>query len=70
MANNAPDDYDKDILRLLRDNGRLTNQELSDIVGLSSSQCSRRRIALEQEGYILGYHAQLSPKATARRSSA
>ncbi|WP_020655931.1 Lrp/AsnC family transcriptional regulator [Massilia niastensis] len=62
MASNSLDDYDKELLRLLRDNGRLLNQELSDIVGLSSSQCSRRRIALEQDGYILGYHAQLSPK--------
>lgn len=62
MAANSLDDHDKEILRLLRDNGRLLNQELSDLVGLSSSQCSRRRIALEQEGYILGYHAQLSPK--------
>lgn len=62
MATDALDDYDKQLLRLLRDNGRLTNQELSDIVGLSSSQCSRRRIALEQEGYVLGYHAQLSAK--------
>lgn len=62
MASNALDEYDRELLKLLRDNGRLINQELSDIVGLSSSQCSRRRIALEQEGYILGYHAQLSPK--------
>lgn len=62
MASNSLDDADKELLRLLRDNGRLLNQELSDLVGLSSSQCSRRRIALEQEGYILGYHAQLSPK--------
>lgn len=62
MATDALDDHDKHILRLLRDNGRLINQELSDLVGLSSSQCSRRRIALEQDGYILGYHAQLSPK--------
>jgi DNA-binding Lrp family transcriptional regulator len=62
MASNSLDDYDKELLRLLRDNGRLLNQELSDIVGLSSSQCSRRRIALEQQGYILGYHAQLSPE--------
>jgi DNA-binding Lrp family transcriptional regulator len=63
MASSSLDDYDKEILKLLRDNGRLLNQELSDIVGLSSSQCSRRRIALEQQGHILGYHAQLSPEA-------
>jgi DNA-binding Lrp family transcriptional regulator len=62
MASNSLDEHDKELLKLLRDNGRLLNQELSDLVGLSSSQCSRRRIALEQEGYILGYHAQLSPR--------
>ena len=40
------DDHDIHILRLLQGNGRLTNQELSELVGLSASQCSRRRIQL------------------------
>ena len=44
------DDFDLKILIQLQGNGRLTNQELSDLVGLSASQCSRRRIALEQIG--------------------
>lgn len=57
------DDYDLKILTLLQANGRLTNQELSDLVGLSASQCSRRRITLEQAGCILGYHARLSAQA-------
>lgn len=57
------DDFDLKILTLLEANGRLTNQELSELVGLSASQCSRRRIQLEQSGLILGYHAQLSPDA-------
>lgn len=57
------DDYDFKILTLLESNGRLTNQELSDLVGLSASQCSRRRINLEQAGLILGYHARLSANA-------
>ncbi|AUG99517.1 Lrp/AsnC family transcriptional regulator [Prodigiosinella confusarubida] len=57
------DDFDLKILRLLQANGRLTNQELSDLVGLSASQCSRRRIALEQAQMILGYHARLAPDA-------
>ena len=57
------DDSDRKLLDLLRQNGRLTNQELADLIGLSASQCSRRRIALEQAGMILGYHAQLSPAA-------
>ena len=59
----AIDENDRKILDLLRQNGRLTNQELADLIGLSASQCSRRRIALEQAGLILGYHAQLSPDA-------
>jgi DNA-binding Lrp family transcriptional regulator len=57
------DDFDLKILTLLQANGRLTNQELSDIVGLSASQCSRRRIGLEQAQLILGYHARLAPQA-------
>ena len=57
------DDYDLKILTLLQANGRLTNSELSELTGLSSSQCSRRRIALEQAQLILGYHARLAPDA-------
>lgn len=57
------DDYDLKMLTLLQTNGRLTNQELSELVGLSASQCSRRRIALEQAQQILGYHARLAPNA-------
>ncbi|MCP4864839.1 Lrp/AsnC family transcriptional regulator [Alteromonas oceani] len=57
------DDYDKQILKLLRQNGRLTNQELGELVGLSASQISRRRIQLEQQKYIIGYSARISPAA-------
>lgn len=57
------DDFDLKILSLLQANGRLTNQELSELVGLSASQCSRRRIQLEQQQLILGYHARLAPEA-------
>ncbi|QCR37418.1 Lrp/AsnC family transcriptional regulator [Nissabacter sp. SGAir0207] len=57
------DDYDLKMLTLLQSNGRLTNQELSELVGLSASQCSRRRISLEQAQLILGYHARLAPEA-------
>lgn len=59
----AIDDFDLKILTLLQGNGRLNNQDLSDLVGLSASQCSRRRISLEQAGLILGYHARLAPQA-------
>jgi DNA-binding Lrp family transcriptional regulator len=57
------DDFDLKLLAALQHDGRLTNNELGDKVGLSASQCSRRRAALEQEGVIEGYHAALSPEA-------
>jgi len=54
------DAFDLKILRALQDDGRLTNQELADIAGLSASQCSRRRMRLEEEKVISGYRAELS----------
>ena len=53
------DAFDRSILSLLQDDASLTNAALSDRVNLSASQCSRRRIALEQAGYIRGYRAEL-----------
>ena len=57
------DNADIRILRALQENGRLANNELAEIVGLSASQCSRRRAALEDSGVIDGYQAVLSPEA-------
>ncbi|WP_409191098.1 Lrp/AsnC family transcriptional regulator [Bradyrhizobium sp. RDM4] len=57
------DAFDLKILGSLQDDGRLTNQELADLAGLSASQCSRRRMRLEQEKVISGYHADLSSEA-------
>jgi DNA-binding Lrp family transcriptional regulator len=57
------DDFDVKLLRALQDDGRLTNYDLAERVGLSASQCSRRRSALEEEGVIEGYHAALSTQA-------
>ena len=57
------DGFDVKLLAALQDDGRLTNNELGEKVGLSASQCSRRRAALEQDGVIEGYHAALSPEA-------
>lgn len=56
------DRYDRAILALLQREGRITNQELADRVGLSPSPCLRRVRALEESGYILGYHASLNAK--------
>ncbi|WP_163266070.1 Lrp/AsnC family transcriptional regulator [Chelativorans alearense] len=59
MNNAQVDDYDRKILSLLQADGRLTNNDLSERVNLSSSQCSRRRQRLEEEGLIKGYRALL-----------
>jgi DNA-binding Lrp family transcriptional regulator len=54
------DDFDLKLLNALQEDGRLTNLELADRIGLSASQCSRRRAALEESGVIEGYHATLA----------
>lgn len=57
------DAFDLRLLSALQNDGRLTNQELADIAGLSASQCSHCRMRLEEEGIIAGYHADLSSEA-------
>lgn len=51
------DTYDMKILDALRVNGRLSNVEVADMVGLSHSSCSRRISRLEKSGVICGYRA-------------
>lgn len=54
------DQFDRKILALLQADARLTNNDLSDKVNLSPSQCSRRRQRLEESGFIDGYRAVLN----------
>lgn len=54
------DRLDRKILALLQADARLTNNELSEKVNLSPSQCSRRRQRLEEEGFVAGYRAVLN----------
>ena len=56
------DKYDKTILNHLQINGRLSNQELADAIGLSPSACLRRFKNLEEQGLILGYRALVDAK--------
>ena len=56
------DRYDCRILELLQQNGRLSNQELAESIGLSPSPCLRRVRALEESGLIVGYRAMLDAK--------
>ena len=53
------DRYDIQILTELQADGRLTNAELAQRVGLSAAPCWRRVRALEEAGYIKGYHAEI-----------
>ena len=57
----ALDGFDLKLLTLLQDDGRMSVQDLADRIGLSASQCSRRRARLEEVGLIAGYHARLDP---------
>ena len=58
--NETLDSYDWRILQELQLDGRLTNAELAQRVGLSAAPCWRRVRALESAGYILGYRAVLN----------
>ena len=64
------DDFDRKILAELQKDGRRTNNELSEAVNLSSSQCSRRRQRLEEEGFITSYRALLDRDPPWRRTIA
>lgn len=58
----AMDKYDKNILEQLQQEGRLSNQDLAERIGLSPSPCLRRVRQLEEEGYIDQYVAILNPE--------
>ena len=55
------DRIDRQILGLLQDDGRMTNVDLAERVGLTAPPCLRRVRALEEVGVIQGYHATLDP---------
>ncbi|MET9497198.1 Lrp/AsnC family transcriptional regulator [Streptomyces sp. NPDC006552] len=60
------DRIDRQILRELQADGRLSNQELAQRVGLSPSPCLRRVRQLEADGVIQGYRAVVDPAAVGR----
>ncbi|WP_420809636.1 Lrp/AsnC family transcriptional regulator [Achromobacter mucicolens] len=61
MPKRQLDAYDRRILEALQKNGRLTNVELADQIGLSPSPCLRRVRMMEEAGVIQGYEARLDP---------
>ena len=62
MPISSLDALDRKILNHLQNNGRVTNQELADEIGLSPSPCLRRVRQLEASGAILRYVALVDPE--------
>jgi Lrp/AsnC family leucine-responsive transcriptional regulator len=56
------DRYDRRILDELQRDGRISNQELAERIGLSPAPCLRRVRALERSGLITGYRAMLDAR--------
>ena len=63
MARHRLDEIDRQILAELQADGRMTNVELARRVGISAPPCLRRVRALEEQGYIKGYHVKLDTHA-------
>lgn len=57
----AFDEIDRQIMAHLQADGRMTNVDLADRVGLTAPPCLRRVRTLEEKGAIRGYHADLDP---------
>lgn len=55
------DSKDRQIIRMLQRDGRITNQDLAEAVNLSPSPCLRRVRNLEASGAIHGYAAEADP---------
>src|ERR1700761_888539 len=60
MPDHVPDKVDRAIVTRLQQDGRIANVDLADAVGLSPSACLRRVKALEADGIIAGYRAEVS----------
>jgi len=63
MPNNDDlDNYDRNILSVLQNNGRISFTELGKQVGLTTTPCIERVRKLERSGFIRGYSARLSAR--------
>lgn len=63
MKDGQLDETDRKILRVLAQDGRVSNQKLADTVHLSPTPCWNRVKALEEAGFISGYAAILDQHA-------
>ncbi|CAG0911906.1 unnamed protein product [Cyprideis torosa] len=62
MVTHRLDPIDRKILAELQADGRMTNVELAKRVGISAPPCLRRVRALEEQGFIRGYHADVDAR--------
>jgi DNA-binding Lrp family transcriptional regulator len=62
MPGSKLDPIDRKILAELQADGRMTNVELARRVGISAPPCLRRVRALEEQGFIRSYHADVDPR--------
>ena len=62
-ANAGLDAVDRTILSELSRNGRISNTDLAAIAGIAESTCLKRVRALQANGVIVGFHAEISPAA-------
>jgi len=62
MPGQKLDEIDRMILAELQADGRMTNVELARRVGISAPPCLRRVRTLEEQGFILGYHADVDAR--------
>ncbi|MGV2064510.1 Lrp/AsnC family transcriptional regulator [Agrobacterium sp. 22-226-1] len=60
------DRIDLKMLRLLQNNGRLSNAELAQLIDVSAATCHRRTQRLFQEGYIKSVRAMVEPQKVDR----
>lgn len=63
QSNRELDKIDRNILRILQADGRISFTELGERVGLSTTPCTERVRRLEREGIIMGYNARLNPQS-------
>lgn len=60
------DDADRRILRVLQQDGRITNQDLAASCNMSASSCFERVRRLRERGVIMGYTALIDPRFVER----
>lgn len=66
----ALDTFDRQILALLQEDGRIPVTTIAERISLTPTPCSRRIKRLEDEGYIVGYRAVLNPAKVGQRIEA